>query len=93
MVLHFVGEIDDQLAKLESILANGDAAGLAKQAHSLKGAAATLGAERIASVALRLEQTGKSEDLSAGQDLLHELTKEMASLREYVNRPDWMEGC
>ena len=91
MIHHFVGDISEQLEKLGRILDTGDATGLAREAHTLKGSAATLGAGRIASVALQLELTGKSEDLSAGKRLLSELANEMGRLTDYVNRPDWLE--
>ncbi len=91
MIRHFVEDIDGQLDRLRSVIEEGDATGLAKQAHALKGSAATLGASRIASVALQLEETGKGEDLANGEQLLFELADEMARLTDYVGRPDWLE--
>ncbi len=92
MIHHFVGEINQQLERLESVLEAGDAGGLVRQAHSLKGSAATLGAAGVASVALQLEESGKREELSEGKTLLSKLADEMARLSDYVNRPDWLEA-
>ncbi|HUU00891.1 MAG TPA: ATP-binding protein [Myxococcota bacterium] len=51
-------------------LLKSDAAGLALQAHSLKGAAANVAAHELRSAAARLEASARSNDLSAAGGLL-----------------------
>ena len=53
-------------------------------AHSLKGSAATIGANRVRDVALQLEIVGKAEDLSQAGFLLDMLKKELAALYKHV---------
>ena len=89
MIQYFLGSVPDQIASLSSTLESGDEESLTKQAHTLKGAAATLGANRIASVARRIEEMGREGKLATGSDAIVELADELASLNEFVDQIDW----
>ncbi len=91
MLQHFLSNLPDQVRQLKETLEASDTDGLAKQAHSLKGAAGTLGAERIASVAKQLEQTGRAGDLSNVGVLLEELDQELKVLANHVQEEDVLE--
>lgn len=54
----------------------GDAATLAQDAHSLKGACSTFGAPRLAMVCLELEKLGKAGDTETAQEYLEMLEEE-----------------
>jgi two-component system sensor histidine kinase/response regulator len=86
MFQEFTQGILGQIRSLRSAVEKGDGEALRKQAHSLKGAAKNLSAEGIASVALRLEQMGRDNDLSAGKQALGDLEAEVVSLKEYMSQ-------
>jgi PAS domain S-box-containing protein len=84
---NFVRGAEDALTDLEAHWNAGDAPALRAAAHRLKGSAANLGAERVAEVALALEQQSESEDLDAAGATLVQLAGELddavAALRAY----------
>ncbi|MEE9566254.1 MAG: response regulator, partial [Desulfobacteria bacterium] len=86
MFREFTQGILGQIRSLRSAVKKGDGEALRKEAHSLKGAAKNLSAEGIASVALRLEQMGRDNDLSAGKQALGDLEAEVVSLKEYMSQ-------
>ncbi len=92
MLEHFMADVPGRRGELEAALEEGDAERLSRRAHSLKGAAATLGAVGIAAAALRLEQAGREGDLSGVNRMLADLDAEVARLEAFLSRPDWMEG-
>jgi CheY-like chemotaxis protein/HPt (histidine-containing phosphotransfer) domain-containing protein len=61
------------LASYES----GDGAGTARLAHALKGSAANLSAVKVSSLAARLEELGRSADLSAAESVIAQLGAEL----------------
>jgi signal transduction histidine kinase len=63
------------LGAARAALAGGDAAALARAAHSLKGTLATLAAPRASAAARRLEELGARGDLAAAADALPELER------------------
>lgn len=72
------------LARMREALAAADAAALAEAAHSVKGAAASLGIEGMRRLAAAIEQCGKRGDLAGSAGLVAELTElmpEVAALR------------
>jgi HPt (histidine-containing phosphotransfer) domain-containing protein len=79
-----------QLADIESKLAQGDAAGAVRPAHTLKSSSATVGAMRLAARAAELERAGRSDllDGSSGDEHVTDLRREWelaaAGLREWV---------
>ncbi|MFH1292697.1 MAG: response regulator [Pseudomonadota bacterium] len=89
MLHEFLAGVPAQIEALSTALEQGDAEGLIRQAHTLKGAAANLSADGVAAAALRLEQIGREGDLSAGMDGLSELNDDVARLEAYVGRPEW----
>ena len=69
------------LADLAQAIREGDARGVEHSAHSLKGAAASLGAERFRQRAWELETIGRSGDLAAAPAALERLANEEQVLR------------
>ncbi len=64
LVLHkFSQRAADQMAAIDRAVANGNSAELAVRAHTLKGVAANLAAERLASAAAELERLARGPQL------------------------------
>lgn len=79
---------EDSPPRLEGIskgLAAGDAAEVAKNAHSLKGTGANFGAERFRSLAQAIETAGKAGDLAGVPTLLEDLRSEFARVKEALD--------
>ncbi len=91
MLQHFVSSIPDQIKDLEETLKDADPEKLAKQAHSLKGSASTLGADAIASLARDIEMLGKENDLARGRGILGELEGEIHRLKDFMRQDGWLD--
>jgi CheY-like chemotaxis protein/HPt (histidine-containing phosphotransfer) domain-containing protein len=59
----------------------GDASGTAKLAHSLKGSAANLSATKVSSLAAKLEELGRSDNLAAAESVMSALGIELQHCR------------
>ncbi len=71
----FLQDFPQQLERMQSGIAAGDADAVARAAHSLKGASGTFGAERVFQVALaieRLAREGQLDGVTMGLDLLRD---------------------
>jgi len=75
-----LGVLPLRLVAIEAACARGDASGLCLQAHSLKGAVATVGATRAASLCAELEALGEVGQPHAGLRLLEPLRAEADAL-------------
>ena len=80
----FIEDSANQIAIIEEAIAQDDAERLGRAAHSLRGAAATMYAERIAEVASRLEMMGHDETISDAQAVLPRLLEDFTALKKYV---------
>jgi two-component system, sensor histidine kinase and response regulator len=69
------------LQQLRQAVAAGDADGVARAAHSLKGESGYLSASRTAQAARQLEEMGHNKDLSGAGEVLAVLERELASLQ------------
>ena len=78
----FLEDIPRQIAGLKAYLEAGDAAGTERQAHTIKGAAANVGGERLREVAFEMEKAAKAEDLSAAARHMAELEAQFDRLRQ-----------
>jgi len=88
VALGFQQDIPRQIAALKTYLAAGDAPRSQRQAHSIRGASANMGAERLREVAGEIEQAAAAADLAATASLLdgldarfEELTQALSQLR------------
>ncbi len=91
LLKHFTANVPGQIKTIKENLLREDTGNLEKGAHTLKGSAANMGADRIAALASRLEQMGRDGNLSDGGRVLHELTEELDSLRTFMNKPGWLD--
>jgi HPt (histidine-containing phosphotransfer) domain-containing protein len=78
------------LGALREALARGDAAGLARAAHALKGALGNLGAVAASRSAREVEDAGRGNDLGAAAVALTTLEGDVGRFREALGA--WEEG-
>jgi PAS domain S-box-containing protein len=84
----FRAECPSNVARIRGALEQGDAEALRKAAHAFKGSLANLSAARAVEAAFRLEQMGRSGDLSEAAAAFSELEAEVARLNEALAQPD-----
>ena len=82
----FLDDIPFQIQALKTNLKAEDAPGSERQAHTIKGASANIGAEALRLVAYQLEKTARSGDLAGAQELLPELDAQFARLSAVLNK-------
>jgi CheY-like chemotaxis protein/HPt (histidine-containing phosphotransfer) domain-containing protein len=77
----FLEDAPKQIESLRAHLGAGDAPGATRQAHTIKGASATVGGEVLSAVAQEMEKAASSGDLEAVRDLLPDLELAFGRLR------------
>ena len=75
-----------QLSQITQAIEVSDGQILAREAHSVKGAAASLGAESISRTALELELCGKEQHLENARQLLQKLDQQIQLLDNFVKQ-------
>jgi|GEM_PF-5862204 signal transduction histidine kinase/CheY-like chemotaxis protein len=80
--LFFNEDIPDVQTKLLAAIAAGDAEAIHREGHTLKGAAANVGAESLREIALGIENAGRAHDVAKAKSLSIEFTKEFSRLSE-----------
>ena len=78
----FLADIPSRIEALRSHLASSDYKAVQHQAHTIKGAAATVGGGVVARLALALERSGSAGELGAAPSGLEELVFELERLKE-----------
>ena len=93
IVEKFLVDIPAQIEMLKVYLDAGDASSAERQAHSIKGASANLGAELLRGVAFEMENSARAGDLNAvkarmaGLEAAFHLLKETAKVTAQVAAP------
>ncbi len=82
----FLDDMPSQLAALRHAAVGGLAPTVKNLAHSVKGACANVGAERLRDIAYRLECMGAAGDLNDVEIVLHDLEAEYESVAEEMRR-------
>jgi PAS domain S-box-containing protein len=85
MLQEFMSLSKSQLDKMMEAVNSGNGDELARQAHSMKGASATLGAEAVSHAALELELCGKQQQLETAGPVLEKLINLVNELGVYVD--------
>jgi PAS domain S-box-containing protein len=80
----FVGRLREQIGTLRSAIADGNGEVIRREAHKIKGGAANLAADRLASIAAELEELVGSGKLSQGAALVGRMEAECAKLAEHL---------
>jgi HPt (histidine-containing phosphotransfer) domain-containing protein len=76
----FLENYGDWLTELQGAVARGDAQGIARSAHGIKGSVANFGAVPAVDAALKLEQMGRQCDLAEVVKVLNSLELALAAL-------------
>jgi PAS domain S-box-containing protein len=84
IVATFLEDIPRQIQILETLLDAGDIPGVRRQAHSIKGASANIGGERLRAVAFTMEKTVSEGDLATTEKHLPELKAQFERLRDTI---------
>jgi PAS domain S-box-containing protein len=91
LILMFLDQADGRVERIDAALGAGDAARLEREAHGLKGTAATLGMSRLRDAAYTLERMGAEnrmdEASSAAKDMMAALHEVVTRIREEVPSP------
>jgi signal transduction histidine kinase/CheY-like chemotaxis protein/HPt (histidine-containing phosphotransfer) domain-containing protein len=80
----FLGDNHSQIQELQDFLSRGDVDGSRRQAHSIRGAAATVGAERLLMTALAMEQAAQTGDLRSVEKAMEELKADFLEFESAV---------
>ncbi|MDR3671119.1 MAG: Hpt domain-containing protein [Holophaga sp.] len=89
----FTADTPDRIKAIEATLASGDLADMADVAHAIKGAAGTMGAPRLRTIAAELEGAGRKGSFGIDASLLLEQLKEtyadaVAALETFIARKE-----
>jgi CheY-like chemotaxis protein/HPt (histidine-containing phosphotransfer) domain-containing protein len=89
VVNRFIEDVPAQLNTLRERLEQGDAEGTRRQAHTLKGAAATVAAEDLRSLGLAIESAARSGSLDECGRLVSAAAEEFERFRRAAGREGW----
>jgi HPt (histidine-containing phosphotransfer) domain-containing protein len=73
VVAAFLREVPEEIASLERAVAGGDGPGAARDAHRLKGQAASLGAQEMVGPCAQMEREARAGELDGAADLVAEI--------------------
>ncbi|HEY9871500.1 MAG TPA: response regulator [Candidatus Obscuribacterales bacterium] len=82
----FFQECPDTMARIRQAVASRDRVQLERTAHTLKGSVANFSARRAAELALKLEEMGRSGDLTGAEETCAQLERELEALRPILSR-------
>jgi len=80
----FLDHMPRQIEDLQRLLETGDLAAVARQAHSIKGAAANLGGDSLSAAALDAEHAATRGDLTAARESMAQLQADFAQLKRVM---------
>jgi len=80
----FLQDIPLQIQSLKKHLEAGNAESIERQAHTIKGASATVGGESLRETAAKIEKSGSTGDLAGAQSYMGELELGFAVLKEIL---------
>jgi HPt (histidine-containing phosphotransfer) domain-containing protein len=82
----FLEDIPRQIEALRGCLEAGDVPGAESLAHSIKGASANVGGERLQEVAFEMEKAGKAGDLDVVKGRMADLDMQFDALKEVMTK-------
>ncbi|MCP4675580.1 MAG: response regulator [Deltaproteobacteria bacterium] len=88
----FLIDIPKQISKLEYCIAEDDCAQATHQAHTIKGAAANLGANDLSTFAFEMEKAGREGDLDSVKGNIHALWHRFDKLKDTMFASTIMDG-
>ncbi len=88
IITGFLDDIPEQIVKLKEFVQSADTAGATRQAHTIKGASANVGAPALRRAAETLEEMGRSGDLPGVADGIPQLEAEFERLKSVLTQLD-----
>jgi PAS domain S-box-containing protein len=82
----FLADIPQQIEALRGYLEAGDAPGAERQAHTIRGASATVGGEALRAVAFEIEKAARAGDLDTVNARMAELETAFARLKQAMKK-------
>jgi HPt (histidine-containing phosphotransfer) domain-containing protein len=86
----FVADVPPRMQLIRDAVSAGDPEALMRTAHSLKGSAATLGADGMAELCRRIEEIGRAGAVTPAAELLDTLGDEFERVKSAFG--DWVAG-
>jgi PAS domain S-box-containing protein len=80
----FVENVKKQLILIRQAIADGDAAMVGKESHSIKGGSGNLKARELSEIASIMEKLGKEGNLQGLHDTLHKMEEAFERLRHFI---------
>ena len=80
----FLIDIPKQINNLQNYLDNRDVEGVERQAHTIKGASANVGAAALQTFVYEMEKTGKAGEFESVQKEMPQLSKEFNTLKDLI---------
>jgi HPt (histidine-containing phosphotransfer) domain-containing protein len=90
VVQGFLDEAPSLLSNLRKRLDEEDANGVRSQAHTIRGASATVAAEGLHAIAEQMEMAGKAGQLDRCRELLPRAVEELQRFRSALERAGWV---
>jgi CheY-like chemotaxis protein len=85
----FLSDAPGQLRKLSQLIEQGDVGAVSMQAHTLKGAAATVSAPGLQKLALQIQQAATDGEMSRAAELLASMEQEFGRLKATLSQSGW----
>ena len=85
----FLSDAPRQLRMLSQLIEQGDVGGVSMQAHTLKGAAATVSAPGLQELALQIQQAATDGNMSRAAELLASMEQEFGRLKATLSQSGW----
>jgi HPt (histidine-containing phosphotransfer) domain-containing protein len=82
----YIDSVTTGLENLRKAILAGNADDVHRQAHTIKGASANIGAERVRGCAIRLDELARSGEISGAPELLNEIETEFEQFRQVADR-------
>ncbi|MDX1599299.1 MAG: Hpt domain-containing protein [Marinobacter sp.] len=82
----YISDSADRLASIRSAIEAGDADALVKAAHSFKGSSINIGAPRLGTLCLEVENAGREERLSDAGPFVEQIDLEFQQVRSMLER-------
>ncbi|MBF0449442.1 MAG: response regulator [Candidatus Magnetomorum sp.] len=86
IIENFMADTPIVIQTLKDFLDSGDASGLERQAHTIKGLASAVNGDHLQKVAADMERAAKVGDLDLVGKLMHELESSFRQLKECIER-------
>ena len=90
LIARFLNDVPQHLRTLTSRLNAGDANGARLQAHTLKGAAATVAAEALRALCSEAQEAAAADELTRALDLMPRLDEQVESLNSTLKQAGWV---